>query len=731
MSKELYLNDILIELPPKAISQTLQINDLAEIKDRNANYTGNIKIPMTPKNIIALELLGITGNTTRVQYDTLSVKYVVNGIELITGGKGLVKNTNDGYNLIIYDGNIELSDLIGNKLLRTLDFSAHNHSLTETIYTDSWAKTDGYIYPLGAYYELSSLANNNPFTIDVSTPMFFMHTLFDMIFTQEAFTVTGDIFTDTEFKDRVISMDKGYVRETTNSKLQVFFRSTVLDAEVDDSIAYVGIGVEKTYTKASFTITASSSYTVNCIGSVDIVFGLNPRLVVLVNGGQRNEFPFTNGQQFNFDAEMNLNVGDLIEVAIKIFEQEFSEFNKVKFTTLFNITIFKNTLSIPIDFGEIIGDMTRKEFVKDIMQHYGLIFRKVRNENTFEFKQIKTILVDRANAENWSDKFDGFKDEKYKPPFAKNNHAKFSYDDIGQSNIEQTYADGTFILNNARLQQEKTLFTTMFKAGVLDNNFYRHKHWSDEEGVITINSDSNRIYRILKVTDTVKYRFSIESNSFSTITGTTAKLYFVNYQEDLNDHYREYRQVLEDFKDITLSVNLSVLDIYNIDFFKLKYFDQLGRYYFMNKVSNFKPNKITKVQMFQIGADVVEGISGIASYAGSSTYTADLSKNAFGEMIGSYSGDSNYIATLRKNDPIRFGIGTIGRFSSSEACTDTSLEDNWHNGTGFNPDVNDTIFTDSAGTITKSGSNFWYKMATTHSIRVDNNGIVTTKVLCV
>ena len=115
IDEKLYINNKLIHLPVRSVGLTLQINDIGDIKDRNANYSNNIKIPPTPENVLTFELLGLTGSTTRIPYLEVSVKYVVNGIELISDGKGIVKNTNVFYNLLVYDGNISLVDLLGKK----------------------------------------------------------------------------------------------------------------------------------------------------------------------------------------------------------------------------------------------------------------------------------------------------------------------------------------------------------------------------------------------------------------------------------------------------------------------------------------------------------------------------------------------------------------------------------------------------------------------------------------
>lgn len=733
MTEELYINGNLIELKGNPVSQTLQINDIANVEDRNANYTGNIIIPRTPRNVSNLEMLATVGNKSQIPYSSVSVKYIVNGIELISEGKGLLKNANENYNLVVYDGNVVLKELVGSSTLAELDFSLYNHSLTQNLFLTSWSNTEGYIYPLGAYYELDSLANNSSFPIDVSTPMLFLHTLFDMIFSQRGYTLKGDIFTDAEFLSRVVSMNNGYLRDITTTSNSVYFRSTALDAPINESVDYTAAPIEKSYSKGSYIVTMSGAHKVNLIGSVSVVFGTNYKLVVTRNGGTVFSYPFVSGQQFNENVNINANAGDVIEILIKITEQEYAEFNKIQFSTAFNINIYKESSSIPIDFSLLIGDTSQISFLKSIMQHYGLIFRKTRNEDEFEFIKIKDILVDRAGSEDWSRKLISVDNEDYKPPFARNNIAKYLYDDANGSTTEQTYADGNLLLTNDRLDESKTLFSTIFKAGVLDNNYYRHKHWINNDGVIEINNDGLRLYRISKVTDSIRYRFRFESSGWSDFSGVVAKLYFADYQEDLNDNYLEFRELLQEYKETDLTLNLSVLDIYELDFFKLKYFEQLGAYYYLNKVSSFKNGRPTKAQLMKIGAGVYEGLSiGSGTYAGSSVYAGTISKNTTGDMIGGFNGSSSYAGRLTKNDVLKVYLSIASYNFSEDACADNSLQVQHHNGgTVGSVDVGDTVFTDVAGTIPKDGLNKFWKMEGTHTIKINNNGVVISKIACI
>ncbi len=71
---ELYIDGYRIELGKQKITQTFQINDIGEPKDRQLNYSFPFKIPDTPNNLIVLGMLGVLGNTSKTPYRHLQGK---------------------------------------------------------------------------------------------------------------------------------------------------------------------------------------------------------------------------------------------------------------------------------------------------------------------------------------------------------------------------------------------------------------------------------------------------------------------------------------------------------------------------------------------------------------------------------------------------------------------------------------------------------------------------------
>lgn len=720
MTEELlYINNILIELPERNISLTRQINDIGDVKDRQANYSNNIKVPKTGNNVATFERLGIAGTTTKIPYEDVNVKYVVDGIELISDGKLVVKNTTKTFDVIIYDGNISLSDLLGNKELRTLDFSAHNHTLTESIFTSSFSKTSGYIYGLARYYEQ---AKTTVFPIEFMGVGFYAHTLFDMIFTQDSYVISGDCLTDVDYKSRVVTMARGFERAIDESLNQVLSRDNSSDATI--TATTIAGGFQKEFVIDTYEVVTMTTHKINLNGSLNIVKGRVPIFFIKVNGF--TECVHLIVDSFNQDFEIQVESGDTISITVAVTSDINSE---IEFSTEYTTIIWESSLSIPITIEDLIGDTKRKEFIKDIMQHFGWLFRKKAFENEFEFVCIKDILTDKAGADDWSDKDPTFLKENYTPNYAQQNYMRYQYD-TDDTTVNQIYGDGIIRINNVNLPLTKDLFTSLFKASTLiDTTYYGLNSWIDSTDDIETNDDGLRMFKVTNVTDTIKFKFKLTSGGSASFTGSVPLLSFVTYQTNINNFYLEFQSLLNSYKKINLSLNLSLLDINNLDFFKLKFFEQLGQYYYLNKVVNFRKGRVTKCELVQIGAEVTPLGLIDGSFAGSSVYSATLSLLPHGDIEGGFSGNSVYSATLKKDVSTSFPMSNTGE-TEGAVCDLFAFTTKWHDGVGTFPSFGDFVFDDEGQTTPFGGGDLFYKLPIGDYLRINNSGEVIQKSSC-
>jgi hypothetical protein len=77
-SERLYINNKLIELSTQTqqFARTLQVNDILSLDDRQTNFTKNIRIARTPSNVLAMDFLGVVGNSSNLPYQTNTVNII-------------------------------------------------------------------------------------------------------------------------------------------------------------------------------------------------------------------------------------------------------------------------------------------------------------------------------------------------------------------------------------------------------------------------------------------------------------------------------------------------------------------------------------------------------------------------------------------------------------------------------------------------------------------------------
>lgn len=120
MSYLIYINNLQIETYSQSFALTRQNNDIADISNRNADFSQNIKIPRTANNTIILETAGLIGRNSNVPYkkNTAQIIDADTGVHLVINGWAVLLNTDSkDYNLSIYSGNINFFKAIENLTL--------------------------------------------------------------------------------------------------------------------------------------------------------------------------------------------------------------------------------------------------------------------------------------------------------------------------------------------------------------------------------------------------------------------------------------------------------------------------------------------------------------------------------------------------------------------------------------------------------------------------------------
>ena len=228
------------------IAQTIQVNDLGDIRYREINYTNHFKLPKTPNNMRIFNWAGVPGNVSLQPYRRLSAKLLVDGLEIISDGWAHITAIEKyNYEVIIYSGGGHLFDVIKNKKINDLDFLLLDHQTHDVDgYLASWSKRYGYIYALGNFRQGYEHMANVPYSVYQPTkfgvdiryqmPSMFVYTIWEKIFHEAGFKYEGDAFKLSRFRDEVIPICQNkYQQEIPDNPVPHYEDKVVLCGTLD------------------------------------------------------------------------------------------------------------------------------------------------------------------------------------------------------------------------------------------------------------------------------------------------------------------------------------------------------------------------------------------------------------------------------------------------------------------------------------------------------------------
>jgi hypothetical protein len=610
MKVEVYINGNKAELnEPLAFSLTRQINDFGELKDRQATYTNAFVLPKTKNNVQIFDGLGILGTQTRKQYEKLNVNIILDSVQVVKNGFGIITETDKDYKLTVYDDNIHLFEKLGSKTINELSLSNLNHDLTTTNFVNSFDNTylDGYIYAISDFGNF----NPNEILINNQLPSIFISYIWNKIFSEAGFTkdFTPDL-------DLLMTPKRGYdtVADTGTA--------TEIDVSGEFSVtAPIGTGYHSEivslilnpnqsvgqiiHEDGRFTVTADGIYyyDIETIITDDRLNLLEWSIYVKVNdtivASHDNTTPLT--------SQVQLNIGDVVNFEYYLLlakDMGYEAFVEVTSNVKFYTVIGGSGLQVNIQ--SFIGEIKQVDFIKDIMQHYALLSKKSKDENHISFIKAKDLLQNKSNAINVSGKLI-LESETYGISYAQKNNFKYLY----KNPDEIPFADGAMIIDNKTLPAEKTEVTRLHQAPIpsslLLNGILRYTpFWEaerDNNGLVTkwkVLKGKTYIGKIENRTGTINYKTT--TTNVETYTGQYPVFSFpqsLTYQSILTENYTEINNMLNWNRNVKGKIKMNLFEFDSFDFFTLIFSN--GIYYYVNslKLTNGKPYvdvELTQIQ---------------------------------------------------------------------------------------------------------------------------------------
>jgi len=602
------------------INFNIQLNTIGNVSNRNSSYSNTIEIPKTSKNQRILGFAGSMGNMSRVPYEQKRCTLSFNTITIVSSGfLRLLGVGPESYSIFINDGIVDLEVLLSDSTISELGYSEYDHLLgtpTDVINTFDNTYEDGYIYAVAEFGKLIG----STITVEKLAPSVFAKTILLRIFESRGLRLEGDfIDNNTDFEQLVIPPTRGIdIEDVALTSTNAGSGSgAVLDVDQpqDD---FEPIPFVTTYPittnnyNTDIDIISGGRLEFNRAGLVelnlDIDYGITDgRVQIMVSVGNSTILiRELSGSSLQESILFTTEVGDVLQILVIAYSSFWGASGRPR-SGYFDRDFTINSLSVQINNlsgGTVIkvndymsSDLSQKEFVKDILQRYGLILSRNRiDPSIYELISMETLLDDTENAVDWSSKLISIDNESYDSGYAQQNRADYNY-----TKDTVPFMQGFLNITNVNLETERTIINGIYQipdsyvrpgALVLPGTttpipVYSFPIWeiiSDPNGDTIENTEAKiSIMRIRSNSQSTSYtRF--DSNPQSSTNNKYLSLQNMSYQYFFDTYYSNFKKLLNSYKEVDVSLKLNLVDFRNIDMSKLVYLRQTGRYYYIDTV---------------------------------------------------------------------------------------------------------------------------------------------------
>ena len=634
-----------IDIPKENIKYTLQNNDIADLESRQCNYTNSFSVPKTFKNVQTFKQLGLVGDVSKLPYQKVTATLTDNGVPLIVNGWLDIRETTNEYKLNIRDGSIDLFKAIENKTFgEHTDLSEINHTKDLNTVINSFTN-QYYRYIINDYGGKTHTDNGTKINIDYLIPSVNVKYLWNKIFTTFCFNYVGDIFNHLDFTGLWLTYPKGNsiaeIQTINYADLKSIFPGiSFLQSNNTVSGSYRQWNILNTVTAG--TLVGNFSYLVPETTTYKLKFKANGttryrvrktdgwlmqdsdptpyRLSIRING---NDTFYFYSDNIDHEITLNLSSGDVIDYEISTAQENellwpgYIIFNFFEFLYLDEITLKIEKYDTSISFTEELKNLKITDFLKEILNRFALtIF--VDKDNNYIFKTFNERL--QSGVINWSDKFKERTSETYTPKnYAQINYFKHKYNDENSS-----YNNGSFLIDNKNLKDNTDVLQSFIYSPEkeIENFFINNSHsenifptllWQKEISEntgpqeIKYKSLSNRFYflRFENVNENAILRSETLLLEQSITTYPAARFFMTLYKDFVPKYYSNIKLLLNDFRLHKMKIALNCIDIHNLDFDKIYYFEQEQNYYIINKI-NYESGRISSAEMYRVKQTIAD-----------------------------------------------------------------------------------------------------------------------------
>lgn len=623
MAYILYINGNLIDLEEsKDVARTLQVNDLGKLSNRQTNYSANIKAPKTANNIRVFSSLGLIGSQSNVPYQKNTARlFDESGECYVYNGWAVVSSTDQKYyNLVVYDGMIDFYKAIENKNLTEVGISDLNHLKNLTNVIDSFTEDLAYKYIVADYNGKAFFEGK--LNIDYLIPSARASYIWNRVHAYAGFEFTGSVFNTEKFKNLWMSYPKPVPINTPVTIPQTEQNAQIIEEPKTFPTDFGGIFYGAIYyaiilpsvfntpqannSSGYILVQQTGAYRIKCSGSFTNNFGTDGLVDWYLRDSANNMISQgTIDGGISQTVVINATVGNKINLLARRSGQNSPGiYNPLSGSMTTTIDLL---LGYDANFDEVFLDFQSKDFVNEIMQHFGLTGFKDKYTNAIEYLTMDEILQN-PNILDWSSKYESTISEKYTiGDYAQKNTFRYKYNDENDN-----HKNGYIKINDVNLADETLVIDSkIYAPEKLKNNGFLgigsniYKIWNKEvkdDGQVDYKELSGRFYFLRYEQKQMNIELVSESLNTSAFVSEVSfeSDYRLSLQHVIYDNYISIESILDKSKFIEAYFYLNYLDIQNFDFKKLIFVEQLSSYYQVNKIVNYLRGQKTKCELIEV-----------------------------------------------------------------------------------------------------------------------------------
>ena len=631
-SQFLYLGDQLCDLDDdEMIPINKQVNDVAEMKDRQSDFTGTFKIRKTRAMRLLFELSGDAGANTTFPYKNQPCRLVQNNIEIITAGIMTLTNADDQYYYVsILSGNLNFFNAIDKLKITDLLLPSTNHIWAAVIQAASNAGNLDYVYPLCEPSDDGGIA---PLTDDGDRvemfggwiwPFIKIRAIWNEIFTNAAYFCAGKILDDDIFNSLFMPVSNLnlsnvdikpwlYSLHAINHKVMNASRNA-LDTVYADVTCILGDSFFKM--NGRYITRYAASYTIRVVLKAAGGSFYLPSHVYLYNDAvQVAEFKddgtyHTNAWLRAYTVDYTTTALDTLRVVVTTTGLAYYDIQVT------GITAVKIAYLSNVEPHFLLPDISQTDFLKMICNLFGLIPEAVPRDKKIKFWNYSELYDNIPIARDWSEYLsEAETDCEFKfGDYAQRNNLKYN----DSSDVIKNNGNGVIQIDDETLPAEKDVVqipvSTCDEVKILiDVNVSRIAfNISDGKTPVTYvqkdSIDPRIVYvsrtKVSAVSPLYEKTFGIRTavsggTSYDTITPQKASSIEVAFSL-LNINYAALSRMLTKTNLRNEKFNLPVYEVAGLKHYIPIYLRQFSAYFYVNKITNYVPGHLCTVELVKL-----------------------------------------------------------------------------------------------------------------------------------